>query len=246
MDLIFSDLHANLHAMQVMLRFARRRGIRRYVSLGDLVGYGPHPNQVLERVLQLRPRIMVRGNHDRVCSSGHEMEGFNGPARQSAEWTHNRLRDDLRRALLDLPEGPLAVEGGYAVAHGSPTDEDTYLLGAREVAEAFDGFEGPLCFFGHTHLPGCWELDEASHALRWIDMEPEAWMPLRPGCRYLANPGSVGQPRDRDNRASFMTCDMRRKRIRLHRMDYDWDAEAKAILAAGLHPSLATRLAAGM
>lgn len=246
MDLIFSDLHANLHALQVMLRFARRRGIRRFVSLGDLVGYGPHPNQVLDRVLGLRPRVLVRGNHDRVCASGHEMEGFNGPARQSAEWTHNRLRDDLRRVLLDMAKGPLDVEGGYVVAHGSPTDEDTYLLGNREVAEAFDGFQGPLCFFGHTHLPGCWELDEASHALHWIDMEPEAWMPLRPGCRYLANPGSVGQPRDRDNRASFMTCDMRRKRIRLHRLDYDWDAEGKAILAAGLHPSLATRLAAGM
>ena len=246
MDLIFSDLHANLHAMRAMLRFARRRGIQRFVSLGDLVGYGPHPNQVLDRVLQLRPRILVRGNHDRVCSSGREMDGFNGPARQSAEWTHNRLRDDLRRTLLDMPEGPIAVEGGYLVAHGSPADEDTYLLGSREVAEAFESFEGPLCFFGHTHLPGCWELDEASHALHWIDMDPEAWMPLRPGCRYLANPGSVGQPRDRDNRASFMTCDMRRQRIRLHRLDYDWDAEAKAILAAGLHPSLATRLASGM
>jgi diadenosine tetraphosphatase ApaH/serine/threonine PP2A family protein phosphatase len=178
------------------------------------------------------------------------MDGFNGPARQSAEWTHNRLRDDLRRTLMEMPMGPVSVadgvEGGYVVSHGSPGDEDTYLLGPREVAEAFDCFEGPLCFFGHTHLPGCWELDEASHALHWIDMEPEVWMPLRHGCRYLANPGSVGQPRDRDNRASFMTCDARHKRIRLHRMEYDWDAEAKAILAAGLHPSLATRLAAGM
>ncbi len=246
MDLIFSDLHANLHALRVMLRFARRRGIHRFVSLGDLVGYGPHPNQVLERIFQLRPRVLVRGNHDRVCGSGEQMEGFNGPARQSAEWTHNRLRDDLRRALLDMPKGPVVVEEGYVAAHGSPGDEDTYLLGQREVGEAFECFDGPLCFFGHTHLPGCWELDEASHSLRWIEMEPEVWLPLRPGCRYLANPGSVGQPRDRDNRASFMTCDARHQRIRLHRLDYDWDAEAKAILAAGLHPSLATRLAAGM
>src|SRR5215472_8414632 len=147
MDLIFSDLHANLHALQVMLRFARRRGIRRFVSLGDLVGYGPHPNQVLDRVFQLRPRVFVRGNHDRVCASGHEMEGFNGPARQSAEWTHNRLLDDLRRALLDMAQGPQEVEGGYTVSHGSPVDEDTYLLGHREVAEAFDAFQGALCFF---------------------------------------------------------------------------------------------------
>lgn len=246
MDLIFSDLHANLHAFRVMMRFARRRGIRRFVSLGDLVGYGPHPNQVLDQVFKLRPRVLVRGNHDRVCGSGQEMDGFNGPARQSAEWTHNRLRDDLRRTLMEMPMGPISVEGGYVAAHGSPGDEDTYLLGAREVAEAFDCFDGPLCFFGHTHLPGCWELDEASRSLRWIDMEPEVWMPLRPGCRYLANPGSVGQPRDRDNRTSFMTCDARHKRIRLHRLQYDWDAEAKAILSAGLHPSLATRLAVGM
>lgn len=246
MDLIFSDLHANLHALRVMLRFARRRGIQRFVSLGDLVGYGPHPNQVLDRVLRLRPRVLVRGNHDRVCGSGEHMDGFNGPARQSAEWTHNRLRDDLRRVLVDMTQGPVAVESGYVAAHGSPLDEDTYLLGPREVAEAFDGFEGPLCFYGHTHLPGCWELDEGSHALRWIEMEPEAWLPLRPGCRYLANPGSVGQPRDRDNRTSFMTFDPRRQRLRLHRLEYDWDAAARAILAVGLHPALATRLAVGM
>ncbi len=246
MDLIFSDLHANLHAFRVMMRFARRRGIQRFVSLGDLVGYGPHPNQVLDRIFKLRPRVLVRGNHDRVCGSGQEMEGFNGPARQSAEWTHNRLRDDLRRMLVEMPMGPVVVEDAYVVAHGSPGDEDTYLLGPRDVGEAFECFEGPLCFFGHTHLPGCWELDEASHALRWIEMEPEVWLPLRPGCRYLANPGSVGQPRDRDNRASFMTCDARQKRIRLHRLEYDWDAVAKDVLAAGLPPSLATRLAVGM
>lgn len=246
MDLILSDLHANLQALQVVARFARRRGIRRFVLLGDLVGYGAHPNQVLDRIRRLRPRFLIRGNHDKVCCGLEQPQGFSIPARQSAEWTHDRLRKDHLAFLRDLPQGPAWVGEDFQIAHGSPLDEDAYLLNARDVLAAFDGFEGSLCFFGHTHLPGLYELDEAAHSLTWIRLEPDVWFKLRPGCRYLANPGSLGQPRDKDTRTSFMTFDPRHRRVRLHRLEYDWTSAAQAIEEAGLHPALAERLRLGI
>jgi len=246
LDLILSDLHANLQALQVVARFARRRGIRRFVLLGDLVGYGAHPNQVLDRVRRMRPRFMVRGNHDKVCSGLEPPHGFSLPARQSAEWTHERLRKDHLTFLRDLPQGPAWVGADFQIAHGSPVDEDAYLLNPREALAAFDAFDSALCFFGHTHLPGLYELDEVAHGLTWIRLEPDTWFKLRPGCRYLANPGSLGQPRDKDTRTSFMTYDPRFRRVRLHRLEYDWAGAGRAIEEAGLHHALAERLRLGI
>jgi len=245
-DLILSDLHSNLHALRAVLRFARRRAIHRFVLLGDLVGYGAHPNQLLDKVRELRPRFMVRGNHDKVCA-GLEPDGsFSLPARQAADWTREKLRQDNWRFLADLPVGPAWVGEDYQIAHGSPMDEDAYLLHMREISLAFDAFQGPLCFFGHTHLPGCFELDEARGQLNWICLQSGDWFQLQPHCRYLVNPGSVGQPRDRDPRVSFMTYDPKRRRLRLHRLDYDVKGAARAILAAGLHRNLADRLDQGI
>jgi predicted phosphodiesterase len=245
-DLILSDLHANLQALQAIARFIRRRPISRFVFLGDLVGYGAHPNQVLDRIRKWKPRVMIRGNHDKVCSGLEDAVGFSLPARQSAAWTGYRLRPDLKRFLQELPQGTAQVGEDYEIAHGSPEDEDAYLLSPKDALHAFEAFKGRLCFFGHTHLPGLFELDEEVHQLHWIALDPEEWFTLRPGCRYLANPGSVGQPRDRDLRTSFMTYDPRRKRVRLHRLDYDYGSAAAAILEAGLHPALAERLMKGM
>ncbi len=246
MDLILSDLHANLPALRAVLRFARRRAIRRFVLLGDLVGYGAQPNQLLDKLKELRPRFMVRGNHDKVCAGLEEDLSFSLPARLAASWTRDRLRPDNLRFISELPVGPLWVEEDYQIAHGSPRDEDAYLLHMREISQGFEAFQGQLCFFGHTHLPGCFELDEAEARLNWISLEPGAWFQLQPHCRYLVNPGSVGQPRDRDPRTSFMTYDPRHRRLRLHRLPYDLRGAARAIHAAGLHTTLADRLAQGI
>ena len=246
MDLILSDIHANLHALRVVLRYAKRRAISRFAILGDLVGYGAQPNQVLDRIQELRPRIMVRGNHDRACAWANEDGNFSLPARMASTWTRERLTREHLRFLQEMPEGPAWVGEDYEVAHGSPVDEDAYLLHPREALRAFDGFSSHLCFFGHTHLPGGFELNEAQGSLAWIHLEPGQWFQLRPGCRYLINPGSVGQPRDRDNRLSFVSYDPGRKRLRLHRMEYDFIGAAKCIHAAGLHPNLAERLYHGI
>jgi len=246
MDLILSDIHSNLQALNVVLRYARRRAIQRFVFLGDLVGYGAQPNQVIEKTLALKPRFMVRGNHDRACSVRGADQHFSLPAKGAARWTRERLSRENLRFLKGLPEGPLAVGEDYVISHGSPLDEDSYLLHPQDALQAFQGFAGPLCFFGHTHLPCCFELDEEAWVLTPYILEPGVWFPLRKGCRYLVNPGSLGQPRDRDARLSFMTYDPRSRRLKLHRLDYDHPETARLILEAKLHPNLAERLYYGI
>ncbi len=242
MDLILSDIHANLHALRVVLRYARRRAIDRFVFLGDLVGYGAQPNQVLDCIQLLKPKAMVRGNHDRACAYPDADDSFSLPARTAAAWTRDRLSRDHLRFLQELPKGPQWVGEAYQIAHGSPLDEDAYLLHPRDALHAFDGFSAQVCFFGHTHLPGAYLLDEKAQVLAGIDLKPDEWFPIQEGCRYLINPGSVGQPRDRDPRLSFISYDTKHKRLKLHRMPYDHAGAAKAILAAGLHANLAERL----
>jgi len=246
MDLILSDIHSNLHALRTVLRYAKKRMIDRFVLLGDLVGYGAHPNETLGLIRQLEPLSMVRGNHDRACITPGIDQSFSLPARTAVSWTKTRLTEENAWFLEGIPEGPLAVGGDYMIAHGSPLDEDTYLLHSREALMAFDGFGQDLCFFGHTHLPGGYELDEGAQRLSLLEFEPGVAFQLRDGCRYLVNPGSVGQPRDRDPRLSFMTYDPANRRLKLHRMEYDHAGAARAILAAGLHPNLAERLQHGM
>jgi predicted phosphodiesterase len=246
MDLIFSDIHANLPAFEVVLRYAKRRAIERFVILGDLVGYGGQPNQVLDQVMRLRPRYLVRGNHDRACAFPGTDQFFSVQAKLAAAWTREHLSREHHRFLHDLPVGIQDVDGLYQIAHGAPQDEDAYLLHPQDVIQAFEGFKGKLCFFGHTHLPVAYELDEEAHRLTILFFEEGAWTALKPGCRYLINPGSIGQPRDRDPRISFMTYDPRGMRVKLHRLPYDIRKAFKAILSAGLPSHLAERLKYGI
>jgi len=246
MDLILSDIHSNLQALRTVMRYVRRRSIHRFVVLGDLVGYGANPNETLELIRLLAPLWVVRGNHDRACVTPGNDLGFSLPARSAVSWTKTRLSADNVRFLEGLPMGPLDVGEDYQIAHVSPLDEDAYLLHPREALHAFDGFPGRLCFFGHTHLAEGYELDERAQRLTRLGFVPDTWFQLREGCRYLINPGSVGQPRDRDPRLSFMTFDPGNRRLKLHRMPYDIPGAARAIQAAGLHPNLAERLQHGM
>ena len=127
MDLILSDIHANLHALRVVLRYARRRAIDRFVFLGDLVGYGAQPNQVIDSIQPLKPKVLVRGNHDRACAFANADDSFSLPARMAATWTRDKLTREHLRFLQELPVGPQWVGEDYQISHGSPLDEDAYL-----------------------------------------------------------------------------------------------------------------------
>ena len=243
--LILSDMHANWDAFEAVLRRARRKRFDAVLVLGDLVGYGGAPNQVVEAVRRLPRLYTVRGNHDKVVTGIDNGANFNQTALIAAQWTSSRLTPANLRFVRDLPQGPLQVEEGMAICHGSPLDEDTYVFSDVDAWEIFSGFDMPVTVFGHTHIPSVFSLEPRKpvgvRALRGRS----GTLFLEPGGRYLVNPGSIGQPRDRDPRASYMTYDSERRIVRWHRVDYPIDEAQRRIRKAGLPASLADRLALG-
>ena len=246
--LILSDIHANLQALAAVLAVAPPHDI--VWNLGDIVGYGASPNETILCVQELNS-VYVRGNHDRACSGLISLEDFNPIARQAAEWTGEQLRSKHRAWLHELPQGPVAVGEGLICVHGSAADEDTYLLSVPEAIDALEAAPGEwVHFFGHTHIQGGYVRSDEG----WYDFKPEYAgsheaehfdLPVRPGTRYLLNPGSVGQPRDGDWRTAFAVYDDETSIVRFYRLPYDLDRAQKRILDAGLPDRLATRLAEG-
>jgi predicted phosphodiesterase len=243
--LILSDMHANWEAFEAVLRRARRKPFDAVLVLGDLVGYGAAPNQVVEAVRRLAPRLhVVRGNHDKVASGLDSGTNFNQIALTAAHWTMERLTSANLRYVRDLPEGPIEVASGVAICHGSPLDEDTYVFSDIDAFEIFSGFNMHVTFFGHTHIPSLFSLEGRHLGVTHL-RGPAGRLELDPRGRYLINPGSIGQPRDRDPRAAFMTYDSDRRVVRWYRIPYPVSLAQKRIRKAGLPPGLADRLALG-
>jgi predicted phosphodiesterase len=243
--LILSDMHANWDAFEAVLRRSRRKRIDAVLVLGDLVGYGGAPNQVVDAVRSLGPRLFtVRGNHDKVVAGIDNGANFNQTALTAAQWTTGRLTPANLRYVRDLPKGPLEVEKDVAICHGSPLDEDTYVFSDVDAYEIFSGFPVPLTFFGHTHIPSLFSLEGRRLGVNALRGDGGT-ITLHPEGRYLINPGSIGQPRDRDPRASYMTYDSRRRVVRWYRIPYPIDEAQRRIRKAGLPGSLADRLAFG-
>jgi predicted phosphodiesterase len=243
--LILSDMHANWSAFEAVLRRARRKRFDAVLVLGDLVGYGAAPNQVVEAVRKLGPRLFtVRGNHDKVVSGIDSGANFNQTALTAAQWTTTRLTPGNLRYVRELPQGPLQIEPGMAICHGSPLDEDTYVFSDVDAWEIFSNFPVPVTFFGHTHIPSIFSLEGRVLGVRALRGRTGT-IHLQPNGRYLVNPGSIGQPRDRDSRASYMTYDSERRIVRWHRVEYPIDEAQRRIRKAGLPGSLADRLALG-
>ena len=243
--LILSDMHANWDAFEAVLRRARRKRFDAVLVLGDLVGYGGAPNQVVEAVRGLGPRLYtVRGNHDKVVAGIDSGSNFNQTALTAAQWTTGRLTTANLRYVRELPQGPLQVEEKLAICHGSPLDEDTYVFSDVDAWEIFSRFSMPVTFFGHTHIPSMFWLEGRTLGVRAL-RGPSGRIKLDPGGRYLLNPGSIGQPRDRDPRASYMTYDSERSLVRWYRIPYPIDEAQRRIRRAGLPGSLADRLAVG-
>jgi diadenosine tetraphosphatase ApaH/serine/threonine PP2A family protein phosphatase len=242
--LVVSDLHANWEALEAVLDDAQGR-YTRTICCGDVVGYGADPNRVVEWV-RAHCAVTIRGNHDRACTGLEDLEWFNPIARAAAVWTLDNLTADNASFVRELDKGPLFLDG-IQVLHGSPCDEDEYLVDADEAAEAFGYLESPLAFFGHTHLQGgfIWNHARVETILPVSLRSDREVLDIESGTGYLINPGSVGQPRDGDPRASYVLYDSEAGLMTFRRTHYDVERAQNKIREAGLPPFLAERLAIG-
>ena len=205
--LILSDIHGNAAALRSVLAKLSDFQVGGYVVLGDLVGYGANPDEVVSMVRRLHPVIAVRGNHDRVAAGVSEGWDFNPIAKKAIMWTRENLSRENKDYIAKLPKGPIHVDDRFSIVHGSPWDEDCYLFGAHQAQKALSQAERQITFFGHTHVPVIWSL-ENGNVLGEIVERPQYEFFLKPQARYLINPGSVGQPRDGNSKAAFAVFDM--------------------------------------
>ncbi len=242
--LILSDIHSNKEALQAALSHVRRKPWDKAVFLGDLVGYGANPNQTVDILRKLRPLQAIRGNHDKVCSGIENGELFNRIALQAAMWTRNKLTRSNLMWLKGLPQGPLVVDDKFAIAHGTPIDEDAYIFGEIEALNVFRQTTFDVCFFGHSHFPVIFALSPDA-ITTVLTVAPSFRFKLQPGVRYLINPGSIGQPRDGNPLSSFAIYDADARVVHIHRVGYRVEETQDKILKAGLPRPLADRLALG-
>ena len=244
--LVLSDIHSNLEALYTCLELAAGK-YDRAVCLGDLVGYGPNPNEVIEKIRNLC-KVVIRGNHDKACCGIDDAKEFNPYARMATEWTLQALTPKHLEYLRALPEGPVVIDG-ITFVHGSPMDEDEYILGPAQALPLLRKPDAQLVCFGHTHLQGGFMLLPSGRFQSiHIPATPDGLtltVSLEDSARYLINPGSVGQPRDRDWRAGFAVLDVKRKLVEFYRTPYDVARTQVKMEKAGLPLPLYRRLELG-
>ena len=244
--LLLSDIHSNLEALDACLDLAEGK-YQQAVCLGDLVGYGPDPNAVIEKVHSLTDFI-IRGNHDKACAGLDDAADFNPLARRATEWTREALTPEHFEFLRSLPSGPLILDG-FLLVHGSPLDEDEYILGPGQALPLLRSPEIQTVCFGHTHSQGGFMLNPSGRfqSIRLPSRQdgiPHT-LKLEDGSRYLINPGSVGQPRDGDWRAAFAILDLDGREVEYYRAPYDMHQTQEKMLKGGLPEPLARRLEFG-
>ncbi len=247
--LLLSDIHSNLDALDACLAAAPSYDAA--ANLGDIVGYGACPNQVIDRSRALG-NLFVRGNHDKACAGLMDVRGFNYIAAAAVVWTHHELTADNLQWLKDMPQGPLPLLPltDAQVAHGSPRDEDEYLLVSDHAVVTASAIETPVTFFGHTHMQGGFlvgDNQESTFRPEFPEADDVANFEYRldKNGKYLINPGSVGQPRDGDWRAAFAIYDSDSRSVTFYRVKYDVEKAQQRIRDAGLPERLADRLSLG-
>lgn len=236
---IISDLHANLEAVQAVLTKIDALGVDQVVCLGDVVGYNANPNECVE-IIREREIPTVCGNHDAVACGLEEPWGFNPIALSAALWTRDHLEPENQQWLRQLPVNRSFDH--FLASHGTPMDRDPYLFTWEDALPYFDyvaQLNHRLCFFGHTHCPAIFSGD-GMYAL-----DSESKFLLNDDKIFFINPGSVGQPRDGDPRASFGLLDTEQKVYELVRVEYPVEKAAERIMASKLPNFLAQRLFLG-
>ena len=240
---VISDVHSNLEALEACLTEAMRQNVQAFVCLGDMVNYGPDPGATLDRIMSLPGLIAVLGNHDEAMFRD-PMWSASSEVEQAAAWTRRQLRAEHLAFLRDLHYVQYAHGAAFAHAAFDFPDNWEYVVDRKQAKRAFSAVTAGVMFYGHVHWPQIFVL-AASGAIEIIDPLEDEEYPLREDCRYLVNVGSVGQPRDGINRACFVIYDDRARSIFYRRVTYNHAATAEKILAAGIHPFFAERLARG-
>jgi diadenosine tetraphosphatase ApaH/serine/threonine PP2A family protein phosphatase len=237
---VISDIHANLHALEAVLAAVDAEGADAIWCLGDLVGYGPRPNECVARVSE-RAELCLAGNHDLVVLGKIDSSAFTGEAAAAAAWTRTVLDGDARRFLAALE--PSAAAPGVELFHGSPRDPVwDYVLDGRAAFWSFRATTAPLVLVGHSHV-----------ALEISDLDPVQGKQAEAGTvielndlRRILNPGSVGQPRDGDPRAAWLVIDTTSRRATFSRTEYPIELTRAEMRERGLPKALSERLAHGV
>jgi len=243
--LVLSDLHANLTALQSSLKAVDGKWDR-VVCLGDVVGYGPDPNEVSDCIRQMGA-VTIRGNHDKAVAELMATDDFNPVAKAAVEWTRKQLSNENLDWLAALPQGPLEAEG-LVLVHGAFQDEDEYVFTPSQALEGLLDSTMQVTFYGHTHHQGGFAYQDSQLEillLRPRDHEMHSALRIENEKRYLLNPGSVGQPRDGDPRASFAIADLEHNAIEFWRVLYPIEQVQERMRAARLPEPLVHRLMLG-
>jgi len=241
--LIFSDIHSNLEAFNAVLSTVASYQIEKYVFLGDIVGYAANPNEVIDLLRTLKPLIAIRGNHDKVIAGIERGDNFNFSAQMAVSWSRQHITAHNKNFLECLPQGPIVVDVCFRIVHGHPEEENFYIFRREDALEVLNNSKQWITFFGHTHFPVIY-FQNSALSEEYPDMDSYCYLLSREK-KYLINPGSVGQPRDSNPKASFAIFDSDANTIEIKRIEYDIKSAQEKIQKAGLPEYLANRLSAG-
>jgi len=238
---VISDVHANLEALTTVLQEIDKQHVDEIVSLGDIVGYGANPNECFNLLLE-RNVALICGNHDIAAIDSNESHAFNEIAKKAAQWTYTHLSQQYKEIIATLPHEK-QIETYFLMVHGALTDRNDYITEYKQAKASLDilkeKFDVRLCFFGHTHRKRVW--GPIIHS----KTENKTVLPLNQDGYHLINPGSVGQPRDGDNRASFLIFDAKTWQIQYFLLEYDIEQAQEKIISSGLPKLCAKRLSLG-
>jgi predicted phosphodiesterase len=236
---ILSDIHSNLEALQMVLDDARKQKCGHFVCLGDIVGYGPNPKECLQLIRELDCPV-VMGNHDEYCAATLDLTGFNPMASDAIKWTRDQLNEDEKTWLRSLKY--VRTVESFTMVHATLDlpEKWAYVFDKLAASASFNYQHTAVCFNGHTHVPIAFVRGPAG-----IQGGLYSKIKIEVGRKYFINVGSIGQPRDRNAKASYAIFDMINNLIELHRLDYDFAVTQKKIHSAGLPMSLADRIAHG-
>lgn len=240
--LLISDIHANLIALDAVLASAGT--FDSVWCLGDVVGYGPAPNECVQRLREL-DSLCLAGNHDWATLGRLDDQEFNEDARRAILWTRQVLLPENRNWLVQRPESALVSQDDMLLVHGSPRQHTwEYILSTSAAAENLMYFDSSVCLFGHTHIPMSFrQVDGKGQVIAGHLDEGKA---LALTAKMLVNPGSVGQPRDRDPRAAYAIIELQSRTFTHHRVSYDIGATQQAMTRAKLPRRLVERLTYGV